>query len=144
MSDTKLLVAAIDFGSSGAGYAFSFSYQFKTNPIDVQTSTWMGNSGAASKIPCVLLFDESKKFDCFGFDAEDKTYMVHMWLGNDILQMSANLNIRCLPVARRGNNKNRHTLANYFNCCTSRVHLLICIMDGYFEFDYHIDNWNTL
>jgi hypothetical protein len=70
MSDTKLLVAAIDFGSSGAGYAFSFAYQFKTNPIDVHTSMW--SSGITSKIPCVLLFDESKKFDCLGFDAEDK------------------------------------------------------------------------
>jgi hypothetical protein len=38
MSDTKLLVAAIDFGSSGVGYAFSFAYQFKTNPIDVHAS----------------------------------------------------------------------------------------------------------
>ena len=65
--------------------------------------------------------------------------MVHLWLGNDILQMSANMNIRCLPVARRGNYKNRDIQANYFNCCTSRVHLLICIMDVYFDFDYHID-----
>jgi hypothetical protein len=69
-SDTKLLVAAIDFGSSGAGYAFLFLYQFKNNPIDVQTSIW--SSGTTSKIPCVLLFDESKKIDCLGFDAEDK------------------------------------------------------------------------
>jgi hypothetical protein len=73
MSDTKLLVAAIDFGSSGVGYAFSFVYQFKTNPIDVHTSIWnKNNSAVTTKIPCVLLFDESKKFDCFGFDAEDK------------------------------------------------------------------------
>ena len=70
MSDTKLLVAAIDFGSSGAGYAFSFVYQFKTNPIDIHTSMW--SSGTISKIPCVLLFDESKKFNSLGFDAEDK------------------------------------------------------------------------
>jgi hypothetical protein len=73
MSDTKLLVAAIDFGSSGVGYAFSFVYQFKTNPIDVHTSIWnKNNSAVTTKLPCVLLFDESKKFDCFGFDAEDK------------------------------------------------------------------------
>jgi hypothetical protein len=70
MSDTKLLVAAIDFVSSGAGNTFYFAYQFKTNPIDVHTSMW--SSGTTSKIPCVLLFDESKKFDCLGFDAEDK------------------------------------------------------------------------
>jgi hypothetical protein len=73
MSDTKLLVAAIDFGSSGVGYAFSFAYQFKTNPIDVHASIWNKNNSAVStKLPCVLLFDESKKFVCFGFDAEDK------------------------------------------------------------------------
>jgi hypothetical protein len=73
MSDTKLLVAAIDFGSSGVGYAFSFAYQFKTNPIDVHTSIWnKNNSAVTTKLPCVLLFYESRKFDCFGFDAEDK------------------------------------------------------------------------
>lgn len=73
MSDAKLLVAAIDFGSSGVGYAFSFDYQFKTNPIGVHTSIWNNNNSAVTtKLPCVLLFDESKKFDCFGFDAEDK------------------------------------------------------------------------
>ena len=73
MSDTKLLVAVIDFGSSGAGYGFSFLYQFKNNPIDVHTSMWnKNNSAVTTKLPCVLLFDESKKLDCFGFDAEDK------------------------------------------------------------------------
>ena len=54
MSEAKLLVAATDFGSYGAGYAFSFSYQFKANPIDVQTSIWSSNNSATtSKIPCV-------------------------------------------------------------------------------------------
>jgi hypothetical protein len=73
MSDTKLLVAVIDFGSSGAGYVFSFLYQFKNNPTDVHTSIWnKNNSAVTTKLPCVLLFGENKKLDCFGFDAEDK------------------------------------------------------------------------
>ncbi|XP_063447156.1 heat shock 70 kDa protein 12A-like [Mytilus trossulus] len=73
MADTKILVAAIDFGSSGAGYAFSFAYQYKNNPLDISTSVWNnGNGPVQTKVPTVLLFDSRKKFHSFGFEAEDK------------------------------------------------------------------------
>ncbi|CAG2212107.1 unnamed protein product [Mytilus edulis] len=73
MSETKILVVAIDFGSSGAGYAFSFAYQYKNNPLDISTSLWNnGNGPLQAKIPAVLLFDPDKKFHSFGFEAEDK------------------------------------------------------------------------
>ncbi|CAG2250410.1 unnamed protein product [Mytilus edulis] len=73
MSETKILVVAIDFGSSGAGYAFSFAYQYKNNPLDISTSVWNnGNGPLQAKIPAVLLFDPDKKFHSFGFEAEDK------------------------------------------------------------------------
>lgn len=73
MAATKILVVAIDFGSSGAGYAFSFAYQYKNNPLDVSTSLWNnGNGPLQSKVPAVLLFDPNKKFHSFGFEAEDK------------------------------------------------------------------------
>ncbi|XP_071129000.1 heat shock 70 kDa protein 12A-like [Mytilus edulis] len=73
MAETKILVVAIDFGSSGAGYAFSFAYQYKNNPLDISTSVWNnGNGPLQAKIPAVLLFDPDKKFHSFGFEAEDK------------------------------------------------------------------------
>ncbi|CAG2250413.1 unnamed protein product [Mytilus edulis] len=73
MAETKLLVVAIDFGSSGAGYAFSFAYQYKNNPLDISTSLWNnGNGPVQTKIPAVLLFDPEKKFHSYGFEAEDK------------------------------------------------------------------------
>ncbi|XP_052071121.1 heat shock 70 kDa protein 12B-like [Mytilus californianus] len=73
MAETKILVVAIDFGSSGAGYAFSFAYQYKNNPLDISTSVWNnGNGPLQTKVPTVLLFDPNKKFHSFGFEAEDK------------------------------------------------------------------------
>ncbi|CAC5402354.1 unnamed protein product [Mytilus coruscus] len=73
MAETKILVVAIDFGSSGAGYAFSFAYQYKNNPLDISTSLWNnGNGPLQTKVPTVLLFDPNKKFHSFGFEAEDK------------------------------------------------------------------------
>ncbi|VDI32536.1 Hypothetical predicted protein [Mytilus galloprovincialis] len=73
MAETKILVVAIDFGSSGAGYAFSFAYQYKNNPLDISTSLWNnGNGPVQAKIPAVLLFGPDKKFHSFGFEAEDK------------------------------------------------------------------------
>ncbi|XP_063447154.1 heat shock 70 kDa protein 12A-like [Mytilus trossulus] len=73
MAETKILVVAVDFGSSGAGYAFSFAYQYKNNPLDICTSLWNnGNGPVQAKVPAVLLFDPDKKFHSFGFEAEDK------------------------------------------------------------------------
>ena len=60
MSDTKLLVAVIDFGSSGAGYAFSFLYQFKNNPTDVHTSIWNKNNSAVTRYIIYFKFIQKK------------------------------------------------------------------------------------
>jgi hypothetical protein len=38
--DQKLLVVAIDFGSTTAGYAFSFRHEYTRNPLESWTSKW--------------------------------------------------------------------------------------------------------
>lgn len=66
-----LVVAAIDFGSTYSGYAYSFVH----NPMDIQSShTWYaGTSGLASmKTPTCLLLKSDESFDSFGYEAEDK------------------------------------------------------------------------
>lgn len=72
--DYKLLVAAIDFGSTTAGYAFSFRHEYRKDPLDISTFLWTtGNHDiATSKAPCSVLLDLEKRFIAFGYEAEDK------------------------------------------------------------------------
>ena len=72
--DQKLLVVAIDFGSTTAGYAFSFRHEYRRNPLDVSTFLWTtgSNDVATNKAPCTVLLDLEKRFIAFGYDAEDR------------------------------------------------------------------------
>lgn len=65
-----VLVAAIDFGTTYSGYAFSF----KSAPYTVHTNTWnAGTSGLMSlKAPTCILLNPAGKFDSFGYEAENK------------------------------------------------------------------------
>jgi len=70
-SDSYLLVAAIDFGTTFSGYAYSF----KNDPLQIQTNAgW--NAGTEKLIsyrtPTCVLLTSSKEFDSFGFGAENK------------------------------------------------------------------------
>ena len=69
----KLMVAAIDFGTTFSGYAFSFRYEFLQDPLRVNAGQWLtGSSSAISlKTSTCILFDKNKKFVAFGFEAED-------------------------------------------------------------------------
>lgn len=70
----RLQVAAIDFGTSFSGYAFSFHSDFKVDPLKIITNNWkMGGTNAISfKAPSCILFDPEQRFHSFGFEAEDK------------------------------------------------------------------------
>lgn len=70
----RLQVAAIDFGTTYSGYAFSFRSDFKTDPLKIITNNWkVGATNAVSlKAPSCILFDPDQKFHSFGFEAEDK------------------------------------------------------------------------
>ncbi|XP_033742411.1 heat shock 70 kDa protein 12A-like isoform X2 [Pecten maximus] len=72
-SSGRLLVAAIDFGTTYSGYAFSFRHDFDSDPLKVSASNWTAGSRAlvSLKTPTTVLFDEDQKFHSFGYEAED-------------------------------------------------------------------------
>lgn len=70
-SPNKVLVAAIDFGTTFSGYAFSFRHQFKDDPTNCSGRIWKANIGSFKTPTCILLKPD-KSFAAFGYDAEDK------------------------------------------------------------------------
>ncbi|XP_061192455.1 heat shock 70 kDa protein 12B-like isoform X2 [Saccostrea echinata] len=70
----KLLVAAIDFGSTYSGYAFSFKNDFQTNPLKIYTNNWSSeqSGGISYKAPTTVLLNPDQTFHSFGYEAEDK------------------------------------------------------------------------
>ncbi|XP_069129617.1 heat shock 70 kDa protein 12A-like isoform X2 [Argopecten irradians] len=72
-SSGRLLVAAIDFGTTYSGYAFSFRHEFETDPLKVSASTWPAGSRAlvSLKTPTTVLLDKNQTFHSFGYEAED-------------------------------------------------------------------------
>ncbi|KAH3738013.1 hypothetical protein DPMN_044616 [Dreissena polymorpha] len=68
-----LAVAAIDFGTTYSGYAFSFKSQFETDPLNIAAKTWAGGQLQSLKGPtCVLIKPDGKTLETFGFDAETR------------------------------------------------------------------------
>ncbi|XP_053399341.1 heat shock 70 kDa protein 12A-like isoform X3 [Mercenaria mercenaria] len=68
-----LLVAAIDFGTTYSGWAFSFKNDFDKDPTKVCAKNWTGDQLVSSKTPtCVLINPDGKTLDSFGYEAETK------------------------------------------------------------------------
>ena len=69
-----LVVAAIDFGTTFSGYAFSFRHEFETDPLRVNSSQWSTGSrvSISLKTSTCVLFGPDRRFHSFGFEAEDK------------------------------------------------------------------------
>ncbi|OWF52452.1 heat shock 70 kDa protein 12A-like [Mizuhopecten yessoensis] len=67
-------VAAIDFGTTNSGYAFSTKHDYETSPLKISAASWVAGSARlqSQKTPTCVLFDENKKFHSFGYEAEDK------------------------------------------------------------------------
>ncbi|XP_052722156.1 heat shock 70 kDa protein 12A-like isoform X2 [Crassostrea angulata] len=65
---TKLLVAAIDFGTVYSGYAYSFKSEWP----NVMTNKWSGGDLLTYKTPSALLLNPDQSFNSFGFDAEKR------------------------------------------------------------------------
>ncbi|XP_052778673.1 heat shock 70 kDa protein 12A-like [Mya arenaria] len=66
-----LLVAAIDFGTTYSSWAFSFRYDYDSDPTKVSAKQWQGHE--SSKGPtCVLIKPDGKTLHSFAFDAEAK------------------------------------------------------------------------
>lgn len=69
-----LMVAAIDFGTTYSGYAFSFRNDFKIDPLKIQSNpVWKSGSQQfmSNKTPTCLLLTKERKFRAFGFEAEN-------------------------------------------------------------------------
>lgn len=71
---SSILVAAIDFGTTFSGYAFSTLYDYKKDPLKISANTWtagVGNLVSLKTSTCVL-FDSTQTFHSFGYEAEEK------------------------------------------------------------------------
>ncbi|XP_056013346.1 heat shock 70 kDa protein 12A-like isoform X2 [Ostrea edulis] len=71
---TPVLVAAIDFGTTYSGYAFSFRHEFDKDPLKINACNWIAGSQAlvSLKTPSVVLLKPNKTFHAFGYEAENK------------------------------------------------------------------------
>ncbi|VDI54468.1 Hypothetical predicted protein [Mytilus galloprovincialis] len=70
-----LLVAAIDFGTTYSGYAFSMRDTYKTDPLKIHANqAWNagGRQLLSLKTPTCLLLNSNKDFDSFGYEAENR------------------------------------------------------------------------
>ncbi|KAH3830988.1 hypothetical protein DPMN_104247, partial [Dreissena polymorpha] len=70
----KILVAAIDFGTTYSGYAFSFKHDYQSDPAKVSTNqNWVAGSMSlvSLKAPTVVLFKADQTFHSFGYEAEN-------------------------------------------------------------------------
>ena len=72
LDDSFLLVAAIDFGTTFSGYAFSF----KDSPNNISMNKNWGSSIVSLKAPTVVLTNPDGSFNSFGYEAEEE-YLQH-------------------------------------------------------------------
>ena len=69
----KYVVAAIDFGTTYSGYAYSLKHDFRKDPTQhIVTNTWGSEKMLSHKAPTCVLFNKDKRFDSFGYEAEEK------------------------------------------------------------------------
>ena len=71
---SSLLVAAIDFGTTFSGYAFSFLHDYKRDPLKISANSWNAGIGqlVTQKTSTCVLFEKDGKFNSFGYEAEEK------------------------------------------------------------------------
>jgi len=68
----KLFCAAIDFGTTYSGYAFSSKDDYKKEPTKINTNVWTGSKLLSLKAPTAVLMDSNQEFMAFGYEAENK------------------------------------------------------------------------
>ncbi|XP_069129994.1 heat shock 70 kDa protein 12A-like [Argopecten irradians] len=73
-SKNHLIVAAIDFGTTYSGYAFSTRDDHNRDPLNVSANNWNSGSGGliSQKTSTCVLFKPNREFDSFGYEAENK------------------------------------------------------------------------
>lgn len=66
---TRLLVAAIDLGTTFSGYAFSFRHEYLSDRLRISTNLWPHNNGMSMKAPTSILLDPEGEVKAFGYEA---------------------------------------------------------------------------
>lgn len=66
-TSSRLIVTAIDIGTTHSGYAYSFISDWAC----VLTNEWKGQKMASHKVPTALLLNSDKSFNSFGYEAEE-------------------------------------------------------------------------
>lgn len=70
-SSNNKLVAAIDFGTTYSGHAYSLKGKFENDPLKIKAHSW-SKSLFSHKTPTTALFDKDQKLIAFGYDAEQR------------------------------------------------------------------------
>lgn len=68
----KLVVAAIDIGTTHSGLAFSSVFEYERDPSKIYMISWIKEFGAPLLTTSCILFNKKKLFHSFGYDAENK------------------------------------------------------------------------
>ncbi|KAK3602824.1 hypothetical protein CHS0354_026375 [Potamilus streckersoni] len=69
----KILTAAIDFGTTYSGYAFSFKHEYEKDPAKVSINqAWNSGNLLSLKQPTCVLCKPNGAFHSFGYEAENK------------------------------------------------------------------------
>ena len=74
-SSKVMLVAALDFGTTYSGYAFSLKHNYQKDPLKIHANqAWNagGRQLMSLKTPTCLLLDNKKKFVLLGYEAENE------------------------------------------------------------------------
>lgn len=66
------IIVAFDIGTSYSGYAYSDRKQFKDGRINLNEWTGNFNYDKTAKAPSIVLLNEDRAFDSFGYEAEAK------------------------------------------------------------------------
>ena len=66
----KILVVAIDFGTTYSGCAYSFFHDFEQ--VSLHNCNTASRGLVSLKTPTSILLNPQQEFECFGYDAEDR------------------------------------------------------------------------
>ena len=65
-------MAAVDFGTTYSGYAFSFRHEYNIDPTKISANQWTAGTLLSLKTPSCVLIRPDGTFDSFGYEAENK------------------------------------------------------------------------
>jgi molecular chaperone DnaK (HSP70) len=71
-SPTISMVAAIDFGTTYSGYAFSRKDDYETDKLKIFDNQWKSPTMISLKTPTTVLLGPDKQLVAFGYDAESQ------------------------------------------------------------------------